>query len=43
VDNGWTLLGTFDVNCDTMTVTLTNKTRLRYITADAVKLVKRKE
>lgn len=43
VDNGWTLLGTFDVNCDTMTVTLTNKTRLRYITADAVKMVKRKE
>ncbi|MBQ5663885.1 MAG: xanthan lyase [Bacteroidaceae bacterium] len=43
VDNGWALLGTFDVACDTMLVTLTNKTRLRYITADAVKLVKRKE
>lgn len=43
VDNGWTLLGTFDVNCDTMSVTLTNKTRLRYISADAVKLIKKKE
>ena len=42
-DNGWTLLGTFDVTCDTMNVTLTNKTRLRYISPDAVKLVKRKE
>ncbi len=42
-DNGWSLIGTFDVNCDTMRVTLTNKTRLRYISADAVKLVKRKE
>ena len=43
VDNGWALLGTFDVASDTMYVTLTNKTRLRYITADAVKLIKRKE
>jgi hypothetical protein len=42
-DNGWVLLGTFEANCDTMYVTLTNKTRLRYITADAVKLIKRKE
>ncbi len=42
-DNGWALLGTFDVACDTMNVTLTNKTKLRYITADAVKLVKKKE
>ena len=41
-DNGWTLIGTFDVACDTMNVTLTNKTKLRYIAADAVKLVKRK-
>ena len=43
VDNGWVMIGTFDVACDTMNVTLTNKTKLRYITADAVKLVKRKE
>ena len=43
VDNGWVLIGTFDVACDTMNVTLTNKTKLRYITADAVKLVKRKD
>ncbi|MBR5151096.1 MAG: xanthan lyase [Bacteroidaceae bacterium] len=43
VNDGWTLLGTFDVACDTMTVTLTNKTKLRYISADAVKLVKRKD
>lgn len=42
-DNGWTLLGTFDIACDTMNVTLTNKTKLRYISADAVKLVKRKD
>ena len=42
-NDGWTLLGTFDVACDTMTVTLTNKTKLRYISADAVKLVKRKD
>ena len=42
-DNGWVLLGTFEANCDTMYVTLTNKTKLRYITADAVKLIKRKE
>ena len=43
VDNGWAMLGTFDVTGDTMYVTLTNKTRLRYISADAVKLIKRKE
>ena len=42
-ENGWTLLSTFDLACDTVTVTLTNKTKLRYISADAVKLVKRKE
>ena len=41
VDNGWALLGTFDIACDTVNVTLTNKTKLRYITADAVKLVKK--
>lgn len=36
---GWAMLGSFNVNCDTMTVTLTNETGLKYITADAVKLV----
>lgn len=42
-DDGWTLLGTFDVASDTMRVILTNKTRLKYISADAVKIVKRKD
>lgn len=43
VENGWTLLGTFDVTSDTISVTLTNKTKLRYITADAVKLIKKRQ
>ncbi|MFA6677355.1 MAG: xanthan lyase [Bacteroidales bacterium] len=38
---GWTLLGTYYFDADTVTVTLNNKTNLRTVIADAVKAEKR--
>lgn len=40
-DEGWNLLGTYYFNEDTVKVILTNDCKLRSVTADAVKIVKR--
>ena len=40
-DEGWNLLGTFRFEADTVNVTLNNKSGIRIIIADAVRLVKR--
>ena len=40
-DEGWNLLGTFRFEADTVRVTLNNKSGIRVIVADAVKMVKR--
>lgn len=40
-DEGWNLIGTFRFEADTVSVTLTNKTGVRVVVADAVRLVKR--
>lgn len=40
-DEGWNLIGTFRFEADTVNVTLTNKSGVRVVVADAVKLVKR--
>ncbi len=38
-DNSWVLLGTYNIDSDTLTVTLSNKSQLRMVIADAVKAV----
>ena len=40
-DEGWNLLGTFRFEADTVKITLNNKSGIRVIVADAVRLVKR--
>lgn len=40
-DEGWNLIGTFRFEADTVRVTLSNKTGVSVVVADAVKLVKR--
>ena len=40
-DEGWNLLGTFRFEADTVRVTLNNRSGIRVIVADAVRLVKR--
>ncbi len=40
-DEGWSLLGTYFFNEDTVRVVLTNDCKLRSVTADAVKIVRR--
>ncbi|MDR0698254.1 MAG: xanthan lyase [Tannerella sp.] len=40
-DDGWSMLGTYYFNEDTVNVVLTNKCDLRSVTADAVKIVRR--
>ncbi len=40
-DEGWSLLGTYYFNRDTVFVVLTNDTKLKTVTADAVKIVKK--
>jgi hypothetical protein len=40
-DEGWSILGTYYFNEDTVSVVLTNKCSLRSVTADAVKIVRR--
>ncbi|MDR2914995.1 MAG: xanthan lyase [Tannerella sp.] len=40
-DEGWSILGTYYFNQDTVRVVLTNDCKLRSVTADAVKIVKR--
>lgn len=41
VDEGWNLIGTFRFEADTVKVTLNNRTGVRVVVADAVRLVKR--
>lgn len=41
VNNGWTELGTFRIDADTVNVILSNRTGLNMVIADAVKFVKR--
>ncbi|MDR2473042.1 MAG: ABC transporter permease [Tannerella sp.] len=41
VDNGWALIGSFQFPKDTVKVTLTNESKQRMITADAMKLVRK--
>lgn len=40
-DEGWSMLGTYYFNQDTVEVVLNNNTKLRTVTADAVKIVRR--
>jgi hypothetical protein len=40
-DEGWSILGTYYFNEDTVNVVLTNNCKLRTVTADAVKIVRR--
>lgn len=40
-DEGWNLLGNYYFNEDTVRVVLTNETKLRTVTADAVKIVRK--
>jgi len=40
-EDGWELLGTYYFSGDTARITLTNESRLRLVTADAVKIVRR--
>jgi hypothetical protein len=39
-ENGWTLLGSFELRGDNAVIQLSNKTEERTVYADAVKLVK---
>ena len=41
-EEGWSLLGTYFFNSDTVAVVLSNDSKLRTVTADAVKIVRRK-
>lgn len=41
VEDGWNMLGVYYVNSDTIQITLTNDSKLRTVTADAVRVVKR--
>ena len=38
-DNSWVLLGTYDIDSDTIAVTLSDKSELRMVIADAVKAI----
>jgi hypothetical protein len=38
--DGWTALGDYSFAADTVTISLSNETKLRAIFADAIKLVK---
>ena len=40
-EDGWGLLGTYYFNRDTVRVVLTDDTKLRTVTADAVKIVRK--
>ena len=40
-DEGWSLLGTYFFSEDTVEVVLSNDAKLRTVTADAVKIVRR--
>jgi hypothetical protein len=40
-DEGWSILGTYFFPQDTVEVVLDNDTKLRTVTADAVKMVRR--
>jgi len=40
-NDGWELLGTYFFSGDTVRITLTNESRLRLVTADAVRIVRR--
>jgi hypothetical protein len=40
-DDGWSMLGSYFFNQDTIEVVLDNNTKLRTVTADAVKIVRR--
>ena len=40
-NEGWELLGTYYFGGDTVSITLTNECRLRLVTADAVKIVRK--
>jgi hypothetical protein len=40
-DEGWELLGTYYFGGDTVRITLTNESKLRLVTADAVKIVRK--
>lgn len=41
VEDGWNLIGVYYVNSDSMQVVLSNDSKLRMITADAIRVVKR--
>ena len=40
-DEGWNMLGTFRFEADTVKITLSNKSGVNVVVADAVRLVKR--
>ncbi len=42
-EDGWNQLGTYDLQADSVRVTLSNKTELRAVNADAIKFVKRQQ